>query len=110
MLSDHIYTSPAHIEVRPFTRLSLELDKLRLKELMRTLNTLEDYLPSEEDLTRCSYKLLESPIFAAQSDYVRRQFVYSLLQVEPPVAVPPRNSLSSLTTDGDRKMARIPCT
>lgn len=77
---------------------------------MRTLNTLEDYLPSEDELTRCSDKLLESPLFAAQSDYVRRQFVYSLLQVEPRMGIPPGILLSSLTTDGDRKTTTIPCT
>lgn len=44
-----------------------------------------EYLKSEYDVARCSYKLLSSGLFAAHADYVRRQIVYGLLQVrEPP--------------------------
>ncbi|KAI9879242.1 MAG: hypothetical protein M1830_009173 [Pleopsidium flavum] len=39
-----------------------------------------EYLQSEYDIARCSCKLLESALFAAHKDYVRRQIVYSLLQ------------------------------
>lgn len=42
---------------------------------------LDEYLQSELDVTRCSYKLLTSNIFVAHTDYVRRQMVYGLLQV-----------------------------
>ena len=42
---------------------------------------LDEYLQSELDVTRCSYKLLASNIFVAHTDYVRRQMVYGLLQV-----------------------------
>ncbi|KAF2838593.1 hypothetical protein M501DRAFT_1004364 [Patellaria atrata CBS 101060] len=40
----------------------------------------EEYLKSEYDIARCSYKLLESRIFRAHKEYVRRQFIYCLLQ------------------------------
>ncbi|KAI9723722.1 MAG: hypothetical protein M1812_001022 [Candelaria pacifica] len=40
----------------------------------------EEYLQSEYDILRCSYKLLESSLFAAHQDYIRRQIVASLLQ------------------------------
>lgn len=39
-----------------------------------------EYLQSEYDIARCSYKLLESALFAAHQEYVRRQITYSLLQ------------------------------
>ena len=40
-----------------------------------------DYLHTEYDIARCSLKLLESVLFSAHQDYVRRQIVYSLLEV-----------------------------
>ncbi|KAJ5086850.1 hypothetical protein NUU61_008157 [Penicillium alfredii] len=40
----------------------------------------DDCLRSEYDISRCSYKLFASPIFAAHTDYVRRQIIYGLLQ------------------------------
>ena len=40
-----------------------------------------EYIQTEYDIARCSYKLLESALFAAHKDYIRRQIVYSLLQV-----------------------------
>ena len=40
-------------------------------------------MQNDDDIARCSYKLLESTLFAAQKDYVRRQIVYGLLQVLP---------------------------
>jgi hypothetical protein len=39
-----------------------------------------DYLQSDYDVAKCSYKLLDSNIFKAHQDYVRRQCVYALLQ------------------------------
>lgn len=42
----------------------------------------DDFLRSEYDVSRCSYRLFASTIFAAHADYVRRQIIYGLLQVE----------------------------
>lgn len=39
-----------------------------------------EYLGTEYDIAKCSYKLLDSPIFKTHQDYVRRQCVYALLQ------------------------------
>lgn len=39
-----------------------------------------DYLHSDYDISRCSYKLLSSTLFLDHADYVRRQIIYSLLQ------------------------------
>lgn len=50
----------------------------------------EEYLPSEYDLARCSCKLLASSLFAAHTEYVRRQIIYGLLQVTMPVVFMPR--------------------
>lgn len=36
--------------------------------------------PSEHDLARCCWALLDSPLFQDNKDYVRRQFVFGLLQ------------------------------
>ncbi|MCJ1261690.1 hypothetical protein MMC22_001556 [Lobaria immixta] len=41
-----------------------------------------EYLKTEHDLARCSFRLLESQLFAAQKDYVRMQMVSSILQEE----------------------------
>ncbi|KAJ5606409.1 hypothetical protein N7510_009190, partial [Penicillium lagena] len=40
----------------------------------------DEYLSSEYNISRCSYKLFASSIFAAHADYVRRQIIYGLLQ------------------------------
>jgi hypothetical protein len=45
----------------------------------------EKFLEDDYDLSRCSFKLACSPVFNQHSDYVRRQFVYSLLQVRSPI-------------------------
>ncbi|GLB04859.1 hypothetical protein AtubIFM57258_010880 [Aspergillus tubingensis] len=47
----------------------------------------DEYLQSELDVTRCSYKLLASNIFVAHTDYVRRQMVYGLLQDDDPATL-----------------------
>ncbi len=44
----------------------------------------DEYLRSEYDVARCSYKLLESGVFQAHNDYVRRQIIFCLLQVRVP--------------------------
>lgn len=43
--------------------------------------TTDEYLQSELAVSRCSYKLLSSTVFADHADYVRRQMIYGLLQV-----------------------------
>ncbi|KAL8928557.1 MAG: hypothetical protein Q9208_001791 [Pyrenodesmia sp. 3 TL-2023] len=43
-----------------------------------------EYLHTEDDIARCSFKLLESALFSAHKDYVRRQIVYSLLEEDSP--------------------------
>lgn len=40
----------------------------------------DEYLPSEDDIDRCTDKLLESQLFRDNADYVRTQLIYSLLQ------------------------------
>ena len=39
------------------------------------------YINSAEDLDHCVYKLQCSPLFEQHAEYIRRQFIYSLLQV-----------------------------
>ncbi|KAL8732171.1 MAG: hypothetical protein Q9166_002918 [cf. Caloplaca sp. 2 TL-2023] len=43
-----------------------------------------DYLRTEYDIVRCSLKLLESALFSAHKEYVRRQLIYGLLQEDSP--------------------------
>ncbi|KAI4153936.1 MAG: hypothetical protein LQ340_001991 [Diploschistes diacapsis] len=43
-----------------------------------------EYLHTDHDVARCSYKLLESPLFEAHKDYVRHQIIYCLLQEDSP--------------------------
>ncbi|KAH8701859.1 hypothetical protein BGW36DRAFT_394652 [Talaromyces proteolyticus] len=38
------------------------------------------FLNGEYDVSRCSYKLFSSNLFAQHADYIRRQIIYSLLQ------------------------------
>ncbi|KAL2850968.1 hypothetical protein BJX68DRAFT_76301 [Aspergillus pseudodeflectus] len=47
----------------------------------------EQYLRSELEVSRCSFKLLSSAIFVAHTDYVRRQMIYALLQEDDPVTL-----------------------
>src|ERR1700759_3984628 len=42
----------------------------------------ETYLSSDEDLARLSLRLRRSAIFRQNAEYIRRQFVYCLLQVQ----------------------------
>jgi len=41
----------------------------------------DNYLHTDYDFARCCYELLGSKTFAQNRDYVRRQFVYGILQV-----------------------------
>jgi hypothetical protein len=52
---------------------------------LRATNTpLDEHLRSETDISRCSYKLFTSSLFASHADYVRRQILYGLLQDDDP--------------------------
>ncbi|KAH0070983.1 hypothetical protein KCU66_g22556, partial [Aureobasidium melanogenum] len=42
----------------------------------------DGFLDTEYDIARCCYRLIDSPLFTQNKDYVRRQFVYCLLQEE----------------------------
>ncbi|KAI7284087.1 hypothetical protein KC345_g2527 [Hortaea werneckii] len=44
----------------------------------------KDFLLSEYDVARCCYKLLDAPLFQVNQEYVRRQFLYCLLQEDEP--------------------------
>ncbi|KAL8713935.1 MAG: hypothetical protein Q9220_002081 [cf. Caloplaca sp. 1 TL-2023] len=46
-----------------------------------------EYLHTEYDIARCAFKLLESTLFSAHKDYVRRQIVFSLLEEDSPDAL-----------------------
>ncbi|MCJ1235595.1 hypothetical protein MMC14_003566 [Varicellaria rhodocarpa] len=56
------------------------IDNALRSYLSFTTNYKGEYLQNDDDITRCSYKLLESTLFAAHKDYVRRQIIYGLLQ------------------------------
>ncbi|KAL8784446.1 MAG: hypothetical protein Q9213_003969 [Squamulea squamosa] len=43
-----------------------------------------DYIRTEYDIARCSLKLLQSDLYSAHKDYVRRQITYSLLEEDSP--------------------------
>ncbi|KAJ5779586.1 hypothetical protein N7457_007306 [Penicillium paradoxum] len=47
----------------------------------------DEYLRSETDISRCSYKLFTSTIFASHAEYVRRQILYGLLQDDDPTTL-----------------------
>ncbi|KAK4556414.1 pre-rRNA processing [Recurvomyces mirabilis] len=40
----------------------------------------EEYLSSEYDVAKYCYRLLDAPLFQGNQDYIRRQFLYCLLQ------------------------------
>jgi len=42
---------------------------------------LGEYLGSEYDVAKYCYRLLDAELFQGNQDYVRRQFLYCLLQV-----------------------------
>jgi len=56
------------------------IDNALRSYLAFTTNFRGEYLQTEYDVAKCSYKLLDSPIFHAHAEYVRRQCVYALLQ------------------------------
>ncbi|KAI9707134.1 MAG: hypothetical protein M1836_000094 [Candelina mexicana] len=57
-----------------------QIDSALRAYLRFSTNYREEYLQAEYDILRCSYKLLESTLFAAHKQYIRRQIVASLLQ------------------------------
>ncbi|KAJ5640586.1 hypothetical protein N7528_000211 [Penicillium herquei] len=61
-------------------------DSLRAYLSLTTLHK-DELLPSEWDISQCSYKLFASSIFSAHADYVRRQIIYGLLQDDDPNAL-----------------------
>ncbi|KZF21937.1 hypothetical protein L228DRAFT_262045 [Xylona heveae TC161] len=56
------------------------IDNALRSYLSFTTNYKDEYLQSEYDIARCSYKLLRSNLFQTHKEYVRRQIVYGLLQ------------------------------
>jgi hypothetical protein len=54
-----------------------------------------EYLLSEYDFARYVYKLLDSKLFAANKEYVRRQILYCLLQVSQ-ATTPMRKDISTI--------------
>ncbi|EXJ88919.1 hypothetical protein A1O3_01983 [Capronia epimyces CBS 606.96] len=44
----------------------------------------ERFLPTDEDLGRCAFKLQDSTLFSIHADYIRRQFVQCLLEEDEP--------------------------
>ncbi|KAL2151545.1 hypothetical protein VTH82DRAFT_6643 [Thermothelomyces myriococcoides] len=57
-----------------------ELDETLRSWLNLVTKARDDYLETEDDVARCSEMLLESQIFRNNSNYVRTQIIYSLLQ------------------------------
>ncbi|KAL9131910.1 MAG: hypothetical protein Q9217_000270 [Psora testacea] len=60
------------------------IDNALRSYLAFTTNYKKEYIQTDYDIARCSYRLLASALFAANKDYVRRQLVYSLLQEDSP--------------------------
>ncbi|KAL8862579.1 MAG: hypothetical protein Q9178_001077 [Gyalolechia marmorata] len=54
----------------------------KLEDILMVI--LGDYLHTEYDIARCSLKLLESALFSAHRDYVRRQVIHCLLEEDSP--------------------------
>ncbi|KAJ5972061.1 uncharacterized protein N7479_001979 [Penicillium vulpinum] len=61
-----------------------QIDDALRAYLNLTIQYKDKYLRSETDISRCSYKLFTSSIFATHADYVRRQILYGLLQDDDP--------------------------
>ncbi|EKV07458.1 Protein dip1 [Penicillium digitatum] len=64
-----------------------EIDDALRAYLSLTSQHKDEYLRSETDISRCSYKLFTSSIFASHADYVRRQILYGLLQDDDPTTL-----------------------
>ncbi|KAL2263314.1 hypothetical protein VTK26DRAFT_7297 [Humicola hyalothermophila] len=57
-----------------------QLDNVLRSWLQLVANARDDYLENEDDIARCSQSLRASQIFNRNSEYVRTQIIYSLLQ------------------------------
>lgn len=60
---------------------------------------IDQYLYDEYHIVQCAYKLLQSPVFIENRAYVRRQFLYCLLQVRRTASTTPRHKLIALQDD-----------
>ncbi|KAI9676920.1 MAG: hypothetical protein M1817_006759 [Caeruleum heppii] len=60
------------------------IDNALRSYLQFTSNFRDDYLQTDDDIARCSYKLLTSSLCTAHKEYVRRQILYGLLQEDSP--------------------------
>ncbi|KAK2768685.1 hypothetical protein FQN54_000541 [Arachnomyces sp. PD_36] len=58
--------------------------KGRTYKLTMGWGNVDEYLNSEFNVSRCSYKLISSSLFAAHAEYVRWQIIYGLLQDDDP--------------------------
>ncbi|KAI9831176.1 MAG: hypothetical protein M1826_003841 [Phylliscum demangeonii] len=56
------------------------IDQVLRLYLRFTSNYREEYLDSEDDLARCSCRLLDAEVFKKNASYVRHQIVHSLIQ------------------------------
>ncbi|KAG8529283.1 uncharacterized protein KY384_005918 [Bacidia gigantensis] len=60
------------------------IDNVLRSYLTFTTNFKGEYVQTENDIARCSYRLLQSAVFNAHKEYVRRQIVNSLVQEDSP--------------------------
>ncbi|KAK4542410.1 hypothetical protein LTR36_006867 [Oleoguttula mirabilis] len=58
------------------------IDNALRSYLTLTATFKQEYLHSEYDIARCCYKLLDAKLFQHNHDYIRRQFLYCLLEEE----------------------------
>ncbi|KAK8196815.1 hypothetical protein HDK77DRAFT_488067 [Phyllosticta capitalensis] len=63
---------------------SQAIDNSLRSYLSFSTNFKEEYLQTENDIHQCVYKLLGTTLFRQNKEYVRRQFVYCLLQEDEP--------------------------
>jgi hypothetical protein len=63
------------------------IDNALRSYLRFTTNFKDEYLQSDNAVTRCSQNLVQSELFLANKDYVRIQLVYCLLQEDAPAAL-----------------------
>ncbi|KAI6868919.1 hypothetical protein KC343_g9699 [Hortaea werneckii] len=75
----HFWTGVDNVVTGPSDTYELIDDALR-SYLEFTAEHKKDFLLSEYDVARCCYKLLDAPLFQVNQEYVRRQFLYCLLQ------------------------------
>ncbi|KAF2144376.1 uncharacterized protein K452DRAFT_266133 [Aplosporella prunicola CBS 121167] len=64
-----------------------QIDNALRSYLSFTKGFKEEYLQTEDDIEQCVRKLFEAPLFTAHKAYVRRQFIYSLIQEDDPATL-----------------------